>query len=84
MATQSYIFERENKIIEIRKVIEELNKVLQYETHFNAGVCHKENTDVWGTVGVNLSVLATQANKLYQRIQEARRLAESRSPGNRK
>ena len=78
MATQAYIYERENKIIEIRKVIDELDKVLQYECNGNTDTrgCHKENLDTWGTVGVNLSVLAAQANRLYQKVQEARRLAE--------
>lgn len=76
MATQAYIYEREDKLVAVRKVVEELEKALRYETNFNAGACLKENLDTWGTVGVNLSVLVAQANKLYQKVQEARRLAE--------
>ena len=63
MASDMYLIEREEKILDVEKALTELEEALSFETTV-------KNRDCWGTIGVNVYALSIQANRLYRKIQE--------------
>ena len=78
MATQALIIDLENKIIAMSKTLDDIEKILQKEIDYCVDTkgCYKENSDVWGTLQVNLELMASKGQKLCQKIREARSDAE--------
>ena len=77
MASYAFITEQEAKIIEAAKLVNEVEKALSFETSGHTKGCLKENVEIWGTLGCNLSALAARSSKVYEKIQQARRMAEN-------
>ena len=72
MATHARIFEFENAIIDLEIVVKHAQAELAAESKPSGGPCYPENSDVWGTLAVNASVLALELNRLAVQISVAR------------
>lgn len=65
VATQMYIIERENKIIEAVKAARELTAAAELERKSGGnGFVSRDNRDCWGTVGINANAAIREMTKL--------------------
>ena len=64
MATQGFIFQCEDVLINARSVVQEIKDGFRLEQKINDGEVYKENYDAWGTLKVNAIVLRNKLNEL--------------------
>ena len=73
MATHAWIADRELAVLRVGGDIDEAAQGLAVEVGLNGGgKCYPCNSDQWGTLAVNLLVLASNATKLADKITKAR------------
>lgn len=72
MASQSKIFELENKILEAIQTMSQLRECLHQEILQTGKGCYLANVDAWGTVGVNVERLQKHCREFSGRLIDAR------------
>ena len=70
MATNSEIVDFETKVIEAKALMVRIKQKAQDAKAFP--VKTRENSDFWGTLGVNLTMLATEARLAAEEIEQLR------------
>lgn len=68
MASQSYILEREEKILAAITAIRELREAFQGERDRNEGEVLNENADLWYSVELKSQTLANEADQFREAI----------------
>lgn len=61
MASHRYILNVEDKVVDLHELLADLRTQATAESLRNGGPLQAENRDLWGTLEINLSILAASA-----------------------